>query len=106
MKHESLGQTGRYWVGQDKQGRYMWKRAGKRFSLIRGRDHDRHFCEVLQESSRSTMYKVYNNVIMLKEKKKLTRCESPAFCLLILDYVVVDHLLIALPYFLLLIVYF
>jgi hypothetical protein len=52
------------------------------------------------------MYKVYNNVIMLKEKKKLARCESPAFCLLILDYVVVDHLLIALPDFLLLIVYF
>jgi hypothetical protein len=33
VKHESLEQTARYWVGQDKQGRYMRERISKRFSL-------------------------------------------------------------------------
>ncbi len=69
MKLESLGQTARYWVGEDKQERYMWKRAGKRFSLTRGRGYDGRIREVLQESSRSSTYKVYANVICKKEKK-------------------------------------
>ncbi len=70
MKHESLEQTARYWVGQDKQGRYMWNRAGKRFSLARGRGHGRRIREVLQEDSRSSMYKVYDNVTYAKMKKE------------------------------------
>jgi hypothetical protein len=69
VKHESLGQTARYWLGQDKQGRYMRRKAGKRFSLTRGQGHDGHIHEVLQESSRSSMYKLYDNVICVKEKK-------------------------------------
>ncbi len=60
MKHELLEQTARYWVGQDKQGRYMWKRAGKKFSLTRGRDHEGRIREVLQENSCESMYKVYD----------------------------------------------
>ncbi len=66
MKHESLEQTARYWVGQDKQGRYMWKRAGQRFSLTRERGHDRCIREVLQEDSRSSMYKVYDYISVLE----------------------------------------
>jgi hypothetical protein len=71
VKHELLGQTVRYWVGQDKQARYMWKRAGKRFSLTRGQGYDRRIREVLQESSGSSMYKVYENVTYVR-KEKLT----------------------------------
>ncbi len=66
MKHESLEQTARYWVGQDKQERYMWKRAGQRFNLTRERGHDRHISEVLQEDSCSSMYKVYDYIIVLE----------------------------------------
>jgi hypothetical protein len=69
VKHELLGQTARYWVGQDKQGRYMWKRAGGRFSLTRGQGHDGRIREVLQDGSHSSMYKVYDNVIYAEEKK-------------------------------------
>jgi hypothetical protein len=78
VKHKSLGQTARYWVGQDKQGKYMWKRAGKRFILTQGQDHDRRIREVRPESGCSNMYKVYDNVICAKEKKKLRCCELPA----------------------------
>ncbi len=101
MKHKALEQTVRYWVGQNKQGRYMLKRAGKRFSLTRGRGHDRRIHEVLQESSHSSMYKVYDNVINAKKKGKLRCCK-----LLMLDYVVRDYSLSTLPDFSLLIVYF
>ncbi len=70
MKHESLGQISRYWVGQDKQGRYLWKRAGKRFSLTRGRGQDGLIREMLQESSCSSIHKVYCNVMYVKKGKK------------------------------------
>ncbi len=70
MKHESLEQTARSWVGQDKQGSYIGKRAGKRFSLGRGRGHDGRIREVLQEDSRSSMYKVYDDVTYAKKKKE------------------------------------
>jgi hypothetical protein len=60
VKHESLEQTPRYWVSQDKEGRYTWKRTGKRFSLPRGPGYDGHVREVLQEDSPSNMYKVYD----------------------------------------------
>jgi hypothetical protein len=69
VKHESMEQTAKYWVGQDEQGRYMWKRPGKRFSLTQGQGHDRHICEVLQEDSRSSMYKVYDYVICIRKKR-------------------------------------
>ncbi len=57
-------------MGQDKQGRYMWKRAGKEFSLARGQGHDGCIREVLQEDSRSSMYKVYDNVTYAGKKKE------------------------------------
>jgi hypothetical protein len=85
VKHESLGQTERYWVGQDKQGRYMWKRAGKRFSLTRGRGQDGRIREVLQESSHSSMYKVYNNIIYVEKRRTLRCCVLPALCSLMPD---------------------
>ncbi len=94
MKHESLGQTARYWVGQDKQGRHIWKRAGNRFSLTRGRGHDGHIRQELQESSHSSMSKVYDNIIYAKKKRKLRHCELLAIYLLMLDYVVRDYLLL------------
>ncbi len=47
---------------QTRKIQYMWKRAGKRFSLTRGRGQDGCIREVLQESSCSSMYKVYDNV--------------------------------------------
>jgi hypothetical protein len=78
MKIESLGQTARYWVGQDKQERYMWKRTGKRFSLTRARGHDGRIREVLQEDSCSIMYKVYDYVIYVTERRKPRCCELPA----------------------------
>jgi hypothetical protein len=65
VKHEALEQTARYWVGQDKQGRNMWKRIGEGLSLTRGRGQDGRIREVLQESSRSSMHKVYNIVTVL-----------------------------------------
>jgi hypothetical protein len=71
VKHESLEQAGRYWVGQDKQGRYMWKRAGQRFSLTRERGQDEHIHEVLQEDSHSSMYKVYDYIIVLEKADEL-----------------------------------
>ncbi len=58
MKHELLEQTARYWVGQNKQGRYLWKRASKRFSLTLERGHEGRIREVLQADNRSSMYKV------------------------------------------------
>ncbi len=106
MKPESLGQTARYWVGQDKQGRYMWKRPGKKLSLIQGRDHDGRIREVLQESSHPSMYNVYDYVIYSKRKRKLRCCELPALYLLMLDYVFRDYSLFASPDFPLLVIYF
>jgi hypothetical protein len=67
VKHELLEQTARYWVGQDKQGRYMWKRSGQSFSLNRERGHDGCIREVLQEDSRSSMYKVNDYIIVLEK---------------------------------------
>ncbi len=78
VKHESVEQTARYWVGQDKQRRYLWKRVGKRICLTRGQSQDGRIREVLHESSRSSMYKVYDNVIHKKKRRKLGCCELPA----------------------------
>ncbi len=36
MKQESSEQTARYWVGQDKQEKYKWKKAGKRAEGLGG----------------------------------------------------------------------
>ncbi len=47
----------------------MWKRTGKRFSLTRGQGHGGRIREVPQEDSRSSMYKVYDYVICIEEKK-------------------------------------
>jgi hypothetical protein len=69
----------------------MRKRAGMKLSLIRGPDHDRRIREVLQESNRSSVYKVYDNVIYAKKKRKLRCCELPALYLLMLYYVVCDY---------------
>jgi hypothetical protein len=69
VKHEPVGQTGRYWVGQDKQEWYMWKRANKRFSLTRGRGHDKRIREVLQEESRSSMYRIYDDITYVEQEK-------------------------------------
>ncbi len=55
MTHESLEQTARYWVGQDKQERYIWKGTSKRLSLTRERGHDGRIHEVPQEDSRSSL---------------------------------------------------
>ncbi len=57
MKHESMEQTARYWVGQDKQERYMWKGTLKRFSLTQERGHDGRIREVLQEDAVSAIKK-------------------------------------------------
>ncbi len=84
----------------------MWKRAGKRFSLTQGRGHDGRIREVLQESSRSSMYKVYDYVIHERKKKKLSCCELPALYSLVPDYFVHDHFYLLLTEFFLLIVYF
>ncbi len=73
----------------------MWKRAGKRFSLTQGRGHDGRISEVLRESCRSSMYKVYDNVIYVRKNKKLRCCELPAFYPLMPDYFVYDHLSLA-----------
>jgi hypothetical protein len=57
VKHESMEQTARYWVGQDKQERYMWKGTLKRFSLTQERGHDGRIREVLQEDAVSAIKK-------------------------------------------------
>ncbi len=49
VKHELLEQTAKYWVGQHKQGRYMWKRTSKRFSLAWGQGHDGRIREVCKK---------------------------------------------------------
>jgi hypothetical protein len=49
--------TARYWVGQNKQGRHLWKKASKRFSLSLTRGHAGRIREVLQADGRSSMYK-------------------------------------------------
>jgi hypothetical protein len=46
----------------------MWKEVGKRLILTQGRGQDGRIRKVLQESGRSSMYKVYNNVIPRKEE--------------------------------------
>jgi hypothetical protein len=60
----ALEQTARYWVGQGKQERYMWRRGGKRFSLTLERGHDGRIREVPHEDGRSSMYKVYDCIIV------------------------------------------
>jgi hypothetical protein len=45
----------------------FWKRVGKRLSLTPGQGQDGHIHEVLQEDSRSSMYKVYDNVIQMRK---------------------------------------
>jgi hypothetical protein len=67
VKHESLEQTARYWVGQDKQEGICGREQAMQSNLRTS--HDRRICELLQESSRSSMYKVYDNVIYAKDKK-------------------------------------
>jgi hypothetical protein len=67
VKHESLEQTeDTGWARTNKKDTYMWKRTGKRFSLTQKQGHDGHIREVQQEDSRSSMYKVYNCMIMLR----------------------------------------
>jgi hypothetical protein len=85
VKHETVGQTARYWVGQDKQEGYMWKRAGMRFSQIRGQGHVRRIREVLQEDSCLSMYRVYDNVTYAKKKRELKCHMLLALYLLTLD---------------------
>ncbi len=78
-------------MGQDKQGRYMWKRAGKKFSLTRGQGQDGRIREVLQENSPSSMYKVYDYVTCVKESRKLRCCVLPALnslCLINLSVII------------------
>ncbi len=68
MKYESLRQTTSYWVGQDKQGRYnmegSWQetlsdpRTSPGWMYSRGASRD----------SRSSMYKVYTDVVQMKRK--------------------------------------
>jgi hypothetical protein len=77
VKHESLEQTVRYWVGQDKQRRYLWKKTGKRFSLTRGRVL---IHEVLQKDSYSSMYKVYDYIIVLGRRRIACRDLSAVCC--------------------------
>jgi hypothetical protein len=48
--------------------------------------HDKRIREVLQESSHSSMYKVYDNVIFVRKEKKLRCCELPALYSLVPDY--------------------
>jgi hypothetical protein len=58
VKHELLGQTARYLVGQNKQEEYLWKSASKRLSLTLDCGHEGRICEVLQEDGCSSMYRV------------------------------------------------
>ncbi len=58
VKHEPLGQTARYWVGQSKQEIYLGKGTSKSHTLTLDRGHEGHIREVLQEDGRSSMYKV------------------------------------------------
>ncbi len=64
----------------------MWKRTGKRFSLTRERSHNGRIREMLQEDSCSSMYKVYDYMIHVREKK-IELCKLLAVCLFMLDYV-------------------
>jgi hypothetical protein len=66
--------------GQDKQGRYMWKRPGKRFSLTQERGHDGRISEVLQEDSHSSMYKVHDYIIVLGRRKLNCHELSAVYC--------------------------
>jgi hypothetical protein len=86
VKHESLEQTARYWVGQDKQERYMWKRTGKKLSLTQERGPEGRIREVLQEDSRSSMYKVYDCMIVSGKLLGVVCSISP-----MLDYVARDY---------------
>jgi hypothetical protein len=53
--------------------------------------HDKRIRKVLQESSHSSMYKVYDNVIFVRKEKKLRCCELPALYSLVPDYFFHDH---------------
>jgi hypothetical protein len=46
----------------------MYKRAGKTLSLTQRQGQDGRIREELQESSRLSMYKVYDNTIYVKKK--------------------------------------
>ncbi len=87
MKHESLEQTARYWVSQDKQERYMWKGTGKRFSLTRERGHDGRIRKVVQEDSFSSMYNAYDYMIVSgKNCHQLSAVYFP--CLIMLPMII------------------
>ncbi len=58
LKHESLEQTARYWVGQSKQEIYSGMRTSKRLSLTLDRGHEGRIREVLKEDGRSSMYRI------------------------------------------------
>jgi hypothetical protein len=68
----------------------MWKRAGKRLSLIRGRGHDGRIREVLQEDSRSSMYRIYDDIAYAKKKKGTKMSCVACIILLMLDYNIHD----------------
>ncbi len=81
-----VGTNSKILGGPRQTGRYMWKRAGKRFSLTQRRGHDGRICEVLQESSRSRMYKVYHNINCVKRKENwnvVSRLHHIHSCLII-----------------------
>jgi hypothetical protein len=76
----------------------MWKRARKRFSLTRGRGHDGSIREVLQEDSRSIVYRVYDDVTYVEKKRELRCHVSPALYLLMFDYDTYDYSMFAFSY--------
>ncbi len=55
----------------------MWKRAGKGLSLIGGQGHDGRIHEMLQEDSRSSMYRVYDDITYAEKKRELRCNVSP-----------------------------
>jgi hypothetical protein len=68
VKYESLKQITSCWVGQDKQRRYnmveSWQDAQSNPRTRPGRTYSRG----ASRDSRSSMYKVYKNVVHMKRK--------------------------------------
>jgi hypothetical protein len=64
----------------------MLKGVGKRFSLIQGRGHDGSIRKVPKEDSRSSTYRVYDDVTYAKKKRELKCHVSPAVYLLMHDF--------------------
>jgi hypothetical protein len=84
----------------------MWKRAGKRSSLAWERGHEEPIREELQEDSRSSMYKVFENITYVKRRKKTECHELPILYLLMFDHAILDYSMFIFPNIFLLIVYF